>query len=392
MSAGRNARMLLPAGLALLVLAGASAGGVSPEPRPLALVALVQEEDEGPTERELVGQHIRLVRDTRRDLNDKLEALEELLQLGFEGPRQAALEIDRILGKLAKDYDKERAKVLRDVSKGARRVLAERLDRSATAEVERMRKEWLAASRSASLTKDQVKKTCDPALARMRELLRVTRSDLAELEPELEQRLTALEISASDAALWVDYFVRAREALVAQGGRAERLARKLDLVWDASAEEEGLAAEVTFLLWLAAPMTDADRRTLTKNRVLASEVLPGEAEGNRLLNDIRLLAGLNALRTDPKLCAAGRDHSKDMHELKFFSHTSPVEGKQSFTQRAANFGTSAHAENIAAGQLEARGAIQAWWYSPGHHRGMMGGHGRVGLGRFERHWTQMFGG
>jgi uncharacterized protein YkwD len=33
-----------------------------------------------------------------------------------------------------------------------------------------------------------------------------------------------------------------------------------------------------------------------------------------------------------------------------------------------------------------------WWHSPGHLKNMMGSHGRVGLGNFQKTWTQMFGG
>ena len=107
---------------------------------------------------------------------------------------------------------------------------------------------------------------------------------------------------------------------------------------------------------------------------------------------LAVLVGLSALRLDVKLCDACRGHSKDMVDLGFFSHTSPVAGKESPWQRAALAGTSAGAENIAAGAAEGEDAIRMWWYSPGHHRNMMAGHRRVGLGRHQSHWTQCFGG
>ena len=114
--------------------------------------------------------------------------------------------------------------------------------------------------------------------------------------------------------------------------------------------------------------------------------------GTLELNRLRYLLGLSLVRIDPKLSDAARDHSKDMTNVGFFSHTSPVSGKRRFGQRAANFGTSASAENIAAGQRTGPGAIRAWWYSPGHHKNMLGGHGRTGLGQHGSMWTQMFGG
>ena len=140
------------------------------------------------------------------------------------------------------------------------------------------------------------------------------------------------------------------------------------------------------------PMSASDQKGLERNAAAIGELPREEYLGTLKLNQIRYLLGLNLLRIDPKLADASRDHSKDMHTLGFFSHTSPVEGKQSFGQRAANFGTSAGAENIAAGQRTGASAIQAWWYSPGHHRNMLGGHRRTGLGQHETMWTQMFGG
>ena len=110
------------------------------------------------------------------------------------------------------------------------------------------------------------------------------------------------------------------------------------------------------------------------------------------LNRIRYALGLGLLAIDEKLGNAARDHASDMLRLGFFSHTSPVDGKHSFGERAARAGTSASAENIAAGQATGRGAIEGWWYSPGHHKNMLGGHNRTGLGRADNLWTQMFGG
>ena len=125
--------------------------------------------------------------------------------------------------------------------------------------------------------------------------------------------------------------------------------------------------------------------------IQTTELDPEEAAGVLELNRIRVRAGLAADRLDLKLCDAGRGHSTDMVEHKFFAHDSPIPGKKSPSDRAAKAGTSGGAENIAAGQRNGHGAIRAWWYSPGHHRNMMGNHARTGLGRFQDHWTQMFG-
>lgn len=133
-------------------------------------------------------------------------------------------------------------------------------------------------------------------------------------------------------------------------------------------------------------------RILADNLGLSSELSPLEREAMDCCNLRRLIMGLNPLRIDMKLVACGRDHSKDMHERKFFAHDSPVPGKRRFTQRAQNFDTTASAENIAKGQRHGHGVDNSWWHSPGHLKNMMRPtHTRFGVGRHERLWTQMFG-
>ena len=124
-----------------------------------------------------------------------------------------------------------------------------------------------------------------------------------------------------------------------------------------------------------------------KDKVPASE-----REGIREVNEWRLLLGLNALVIDSKLCAASRDHSEDMNKEKFFAHDSPVPGKTTPWDRASNFGTKARGENIYMGSPKPSAANKGWFYSPGHHKNMFkASHKSIGLGQYERHWTQMFG-
>lgn len=123
-----------------------------------------------------------------------------------------------------------------------------------------------------------------------------------------------------------------------------------------------------------------------------SSVPEPEWRGVADCNVMRLLLGLNALKLDPKLCEAARDHSKDMEEHNFFAHESPVAGKKTPWDRAKRFGTTASGENIFAGRPDPIAANQAWFYSPGHHRNMFKtGHQRIGLGQHNSHWTQLFG-
>lgn len=138
-----------------------------------------------------------------------------------------------------------------------------------------------------------------------------------------------------------------------------------------------------------------DLRIMAQNRKIAKdkEVPEAEAKGIEECNEMRMLVGLNALVLDPKLCDAGRDHSKDMQEQGFFAHESPVKGKKTPWDRARNFETSASGENIFMGSADPHSANMGWFYSPGHHKNMFSpGQMRIGLGCTGSHWTQMFGG
>ncbi len=154
------------------------------------------------------------------------------------------------------------------------------------------------------------------------------------------------------------------------------------------------ALDDEFTVWtlLAMPLSARGRRALEANELLRADSDAEEFAGTTALNRLRFLLGLSLLRIDEKLTAAARDHSTDMVTLGFFDHSSPVAGKHTPWERAARFGTSANAENIAAGHGTGPSAVRGWWYSPGHHRNMLGNHARTGLGRHRETWTQMFGG
>ncbi|MBK72354.1 MAG: hypothetical protein CMO76_02815 [Verrucomicrobiales bacterium] len=129
------------------------------------------------------------------------------------------------------------------------------------------------------------------------------------------------------------------------------------------------------------------------DKIAGKENVPDdERRGIREVNEWRLLLGLNALIIDSKLCDASRGHSEDMERHKFFAHESPLAGKKTPWDRAANEGTKASGENIYMGSTLPAAANKGWFYSPGHHKNMFkGSHKQIGLGRYGRHWTQLFG-
>jgi len=135
-----------------------------------------------------------------------------------------------------------------------------------------------------------------------------------------------------------------------------------------------------------------EAEVIANNVKLREKLSDDEAQSIGETNRRRLILGLNPLAIDYKLVECSRDHSKDMVEKDFFSHTSPVPGKEKFTDRAKNFGTKASGENIAAGYGNGYKVTVGWWYSPGHLKNMMNPNWqRVAVGQHQQHYTQMFG-
>lgn len=222
--------------------------------------------------------------------------------------------------------------------------------------------------------KEALNKTSMPAMTQLRELL----------VPSPDRILTLggkpLQLQHSVANGLAKFRNGIREANVSTG------------------EEDSLALLRAAEDDIASEFSGLDRsglRIMDDNRKLAAkvELLEPERLGIEELNTMRLLVDLPALRLDPKLCEAARGHSRDMKEHNFFAHASPLPGKTSPSDRAALAGTTGGGENIYSGSTDPRGANRGWFFSPGHHKNMFNpGYGRVGLGHFASHWTQMFGG
>ncbi|MGI9241024.1 MAG: CAP domain-containing protein, partial [Verrucomicrobiales bacterium] len=224
--------------------------------------------------------------------------------------------------------------------------------------------------RGDGLKKEMIVKVGDPALVELRELTRLESKDiLSSSEALAKARADLLELAGQraaciDALLLIDLEAYGTEEL--------------------EAEEKEIAATALSI--------DRDaRKILEQNKKLAEEVEPAEAAGVLDLNEFMIPIGLQPCLIDPKLCAASRDHSKDMEEKGFFAHESPVPGKKTPWDRAKNFGTKANSENIFVGSTSGKAANRGWWHSPGHHVNMLAPGARfVGMGVHGKHWTQMF--
>jgi hypothetical protein len=336
-----------------------------------------------------IAKWMKVVRDPNVRRSKRGRAGRALLESGPVAAEILARYVIREIPKAHKSTIKSQAKLVASVEVVGTRLVAARMDKPTLAEVEVKRDLIRAVARDGNLSKERIVQESDPALEWLRETLTADVREIFDEEPELIG-------SHGELRALIQREIQDREFL----------AEALEILADADMEQvetrfavdpgsgdplDDLAIALERAAERSTPISKASRSVLESNVAIADLVGPLEAEGIEYLNSIRLLVGLNALAIDVMLCDAARDHSKDMHEKGFFAHVSPVEGKRSFGQRAANFGTSASAENIAAGRHNGRSVIMGWWHSPGHHKNMLRGAGRTALGRFENMWTQMFG-
>jgi uncharacterized protein YkwD len=136
-----------------------------------------------------------------------------------------------------------------------------------------------------------------------------------------------------------------------------------------------------------------NRRLEAYNRRLARRLDAEEWRNVSLVNTYREALGLRRLEVDLRLVKAARQHSKEMKDLGYFSHDSPVQANKSPSDRCRRAGyPSPGGENIAGGSPSGPHAFWQWFHSPGHHQNMVGARfTAIGVGRWHKLWTQAFG-
>ena len=333
--------------------------------------------------RDDIGPLLSRLRDPKLSIGEREKLQNQLIALGDDGARALQKQVEEEFARADKRNAAHERHYFDGFVRVADAVVAGRVGKAAQKEVEKLREEINALNRDENLTKDRIHEVGDPRMKRLRELLVVTPDDVAaadvDLAPIRQAVLDDIDELDEQFAVWSKC-----NAALPEKKRSKALT-------DPAPRYPHLLAEERWLAAIATPMTKSDKEVLVANRELDAQLDPEEAAGILDLNLLRVRLGLRALAIDPKLCIAARDHSNDMRTLGFFAHESPVEGKRTPMDRAARAGTSAHSENIAGGQSTGAGANEGWWYSPGHHKNMTGDHARVGLGRSETIWTQMFG-
>lgn len=318
----------------------------------------------------------------------------KLLTIGGPAVSQLLLEVNKQLQPQLRGYGEA-------FTQQAAAVQASRGGANMT-EVERLRAQVLALKEMPNLTKDMIVQQGDPAMAKLSEMLVVEPRMVLERSAKLREertKLLALGRQWERASQYLIVAMREEEAKAKAADRRATAEANAAPNADAAADEPPplpsfeayLAGEEELAAKMVMPMDDAARATLAENGKLIGQIETEEGRAILACNLTRQLLGLSVLKIDLKLCEAARDHSTDMATLGFFAHESPVPGKKTPWDRAANFGTSASGENIAMGYADGNAANQGWFHSPGHHKNMLGNHNRIGLGVYQAHYTELFG-
>lgn len=347
--------------LTLVSLACAASGQIVIPPDVLKKMQEKKVEPKTPTSKP-AGKKVdiqRLVIDFRRaDSTAKREAAaDKLLELGPRGARILS-------GILAAELPRKTAKYKKAFYNQARSIGAGKYRATGARQIEKWRQQFKATG---EITKDSIKTHAGPAMDALYKALVPTRTEVLEGGKTLTAR---------------------REELIS----LDSIRAKCNSKTAAPSEfPQTLEQQETLIALMCAPMSEANRKPIQTALKQFNQLSFGEWEAFVHLNVIRVLLGLHPMQLDLRLAAAGRDHSKDMHEKKFFSHQSPVSGKKTPWNRAARQGTKSNGECIAAGMATGPGAIRAWFFSPGHHKIIMSGSRRVGIGKHARKWTLMTG-
>ncbi len=93
-----------------------------------------------------------------------------------------------------------------------------------------------------------------------------------------------------------------------------------------------------------------------------------------------------------KLAKAAYDHSADMKNNNYFSHTGLNGSNPGNRISAAGYSWKAYGENIAEGYTSEKAVVNGWLNSEGHCKNIMSPlFKEMGVGREANYWTQEFG-
>lgn len=118
-----------------------------------------------------------------------------------------------------------------------------------------------------------------------------------------------------------------------------------------------------------------------------------ENEVVRLINEIRSEYGLGTLKANWELARVARYKAQDMHDNKYFSHTSPVYGSPFTMMKSFGLSYRTAGENIAMGYRTPEAVVNGWMNSSGHRANILNSSfTQIGVGYVTNgsYWSQMF--
>lgn len=322
----------------------------------------------------LVQQKLTEFRKPKLDDERRKALAGELLNLGPDAAKLFAPE-------LAKDFAARRKSYLAHFDRAAAKAIEPRIKTpDAKKELELQRGRIMKVAQDRNITLEKINDFSDPARRKIEEMLALPREEVFKTDPTLTPEREMLLLTVG---WW-------REAVQKSPPDAKK-SLGATLPPEQAKFEQDLKDEEDLAAVIAGLPDRKDHTILRNNRELAKQLDLSEAKGVFMLNVLRARIGIGALVLDMKLTECARGHSKDMSEFMFFDHVSPVPGREELRDRAKLAGTSASGENIYQGGERGEDAINGWWHSPGHHANMLAPHKRMGLGKHEGYWTQVFG-
>ncbi|RFU63522.1 hypothetical protein D0466_11695 [Peribacillus glennii] len=138
------------------------------------------------------------------------------------------------------------------------------------------------------------------------------------------------------------------------------------------------------------------RGKLKEERPLGEEEWKKVEAGSRhqifdITNIMRQRFDLAELKWDEKTSEVAYDHSSDMSESRYFSHTSPTKGDLEDRLAEGGISYTLAGENIAANYVDAIAAMEGWLNSKGHRDALLNkDFTHVGVGVYRKYYTQNF--
>ena len=139
--------------------------------------------------------------------------------------------------------------------------------------------------------------------------------------------------------------------------------------------------------------TTTEQKAVTKVKATDDTQATTEQQVVTLVNKERAKEGLAPLAVDTELARVAQLKAQDMHDKKYFSHTSPTYGSPFDMMKQFSISYKSAGEKIAKGQTSATQVVEAWMNSEGHRANIMDKkftHIGVGYVKDGNYWVQMF--